>query len=308
MLTAIRYQPGTLSLLDQRLLPGEERWLPLATAAEVAAAIRAMVVRGAPAIAIAAGYGLALAQRRGDDLDAAAEILGRARPTAVNLRWAVDRLRRAPDIEAAARALHADDLRVNLALGERGAALLDGGVLTICNTGALATGGHGTALGMVRSAVAAGRDIHLYACETRPWLQGARLTAWECAQDRIRCTLVADGAAASVLASGRARAVVVGCDRVARNGDTANKLGTLNLAVIARYYDVPFYVAMPWSSYDPSTATGRDIVVEERDPAELGGFQGGTVDAWNPAFDVTPAALVAAWVTETGVVRSLGEE
>ncbi len=305
MLTAIRYEPGTLYLLDQRALPGEERWLPLATAAEVAAAITAMVVRGAPAIAIAAGYGLALAQRRGDDLVVAAEILGRARPTAVNLRWAVDRLRRAPDIEAAARALHADDLRVNLALGEHGAALLDGGVLTICNTGALATGGHGTALGMVRSAIAAGRHIHLYACETRPWLQGARLTAWECAQDRIRCTLVADGAAASVLASGRARAVVVGCDRVARNGDTANKLGTLNLAVIARHYGVPFYVAMPWSSCDRATLTGRDIVVEERDPAELGGFQGGTVDAWNPAFDVTPAELVTAWVTETGVVRSL---
>ncbi|MBM4366666.1 MAG: S-methyl-5-thioribose-1-phosphate isomerase [Deltaproteobacteria bacterium] len=307
MLTAIRYEPGTLYLLDQRVLPAEERWLALATASEVAEAIRCMVVRGAPAIAIAAGYGLALAARRGSDLDEAARTLVAARPTAVNLRWGVDRVRQARDIEAAARDLHDDDLRVNLALGEHGATLLDGGVLTICNTGALATGGHGTALGMVRSAIAHGRDIHLYACETRPWFQGARLTAWECAQDRIRCTLVADGAAASVLASGRARAVVVGCDRVARNGDTANKLGTLNLAVIARHFGVPLYVAMPWSSYDPATATGRDIIVEERDPAELGGYQHGPVDAWNPAFDVTPAELVSAWVTETGVVRVLGE-
>lgn len=302
-MTAIRYVPGALYLLDQRRLPAEAQWITLTTASEVAEAIAAMVVRGAPALALAAGYGLALAQRRGDDLDQAAQALVAARPTAVNLRWAVERLRRAPDVEAAAMALHADDLRVNLSLGAHGAPLLDGGVLTICNTGSLATGGHGTALGMVRSALAIGRDIRLFACETRPWLQGARLTTWECAQDGIPCTLLADGAAASVLASRRASAVVVGCDRVAQNGDTANKLGTLSLAVLARHFSVPFYVAMPWSSFDAATPSGRDIVIEERDPAELGGFQGGTVGAWNPAFDVTPAELVTAWVTETGVVR-----
>jgi methylthioribose-1-phosphate isomerase len=308
VLTAIRWD-GVLHLLDQRRLPDEERWISLGDPGAVASAIRDMVVRGAPAIGIAAGYGLALAQRNGVDPVAAGAMLASARPTAVNLRWALDRLLRAGgDLEAAAIALHAEDLRINRALGEHGAALLSGGVLTICNTGALATGGHGTALGMVRSAIARGRSIHLYACETRPWLQGARLTTWECAQDAIPCTLVADGAAASVIASGRASAVVVGCDRVAVNGDTANKLGTLNLAIIAQHFGVPFYVAMPLSSFDRATPNGTHIVVEERDPREVlpvdrPPWAGSSVGAWNPAFDITPAPLITAWVSEAGVHR-----
>lgn len=309
MLTAIRYEPGVLHLLDQRALPGETRWIACTDAPAVADAIRAMVVRGAPALAIAAAYGLALAVRRGQDPERAAALLAEARPTAVNLRWALDAVRGAPDIEAAAIALHADDLRINRALGEHGAPLLDGGVLTICNTGALATGGHGTALGMVRSARALGRDVHVWACETRPWLQGARLTTYECAHDGIPCTLIADGAAASVLASGAVRAVVVGCDRVARNGDTANKLGTLQLAVLARHYGVPFYVAMPRSSLDLACPDGAHIPIEQRDPREVAALDGpiyasGTVRAWNPAFDVTPAALITAWVSERGVERA----
>lgn len=312
MLTAIRYEPGVLYLLDQRVLPAETRWLTCTDASAVADAIRAMVVRGAPALSIAAAYGLALAARSGGDLaelDAAAALLTDARPTAVNLRWAVARVRSAPDIEAAAIALHADDVRINRALGAHGAPLLGGGVLTVCNTGALATGGHGTALGMVRSARALGRDVHVWACETRPWLQGARLTTYECAHDGIPCTLIADGAAASVLASGRVQAVVVGCDRVARNGDFANKLGTLNLAVLARHYGVPFYVAMPRSSLDLACADGACIPIEERDPREVAAldapiYRSGTVSAWNPAFDVTPAGLVTAWVSERGVEQA----
>jgi methylthioribose-1-phosphate isomerase len=309
MLTAIRYEPGVLYLLDQRVLPAETRWVACTDAAMVADAIRTMVVRGAPALSIAAAYGLALAARSGADLDAAAELLAGARPTAVNLRWAVGRVRSAPDVEAAAVALHAEDVRINLALGAHGAPLLGGGVLTVCNTGALATGGHGTALGMVRSARALGRVVHVWACETRPWLQGARLTTYECAHDGIPCTLIADGAAASVLAAGRVQAVVVGCDRVARNGDFANKLGTLNLAVLARHYGVPFYVAMPRSSLDLGCADGGCIPIEERDPREVAAldapiYRSGTVSAWNPAFDVTPAGLVTAWVSERGVERA----
>ena len=309
MLTAIRYEPGVLYLLDQRVLPAETRWLTCTDASAVADAIRAMVVRGAPALSIAAAYGLALAARSGADLDVAAALLTDARPTAVNLRWAVARVRSAPDIEAAAIALHADDVRINRALGAHGAPLLDGGVLTVCNTGALATGGHGTALAMVRSARAFGRDAHVWACETRPWLQGARLTTYECAHDGIPCTLIADGAAASVLASGRVQAVVVGCDRVAWNGDFANKLGTLNLAVLARHYGVPFYVAMPRSSLDLACADGGCIPIEERDPREVAAldapiYRSGKVSAWNPAFDVTPAGLVTAWVSERGVEQA----
>lgn len=309
MLTSLRYEPGTLHLLDQRALPQQEMWRTYADAEAVAGAIRTMVVRGAPALAVAAAYGLALAARRGDDLDSAAALLIAARPTAVNLRGAVEQVRRASNIEAAAIALHQEDVAINRALGAHGAALLDGGVLTICNTGSLATGGYGTALGMVRAALAAGRSVHVYACETRPWLQGARLTTYECAHDKIPCTLIVDGAASALLASGRVRAVVVGCDRVAKNGDTANKLGTLNLAVLARHFGVPFYVAMPRSSLDLACPTGAHIPIEERDPKEVAAldapiYASGVVNVWNPAFDVTPAALVTAWVSERGVEQA----
>jgi methylthioribose-1-phosphate isomerase len=301
---AMRWHGDALELIDQRALPDQERWLRCRSAEEVARAITEMVVRGAPAIAIAAAYGLALAEHHGEDVELARARLAGARPTAVNLRWALDRLR--PPYGEAAVALHREDVAINLALSAHGAPLLDGGVLTICNTGSLATGGHGTALGMVRTARASGRDVHLYACETRPYRQGARLTAWECDADGIPCTVIADGAAGALMAAGRVRSVVVGCDRVAANGDVANKLGTLNLAILASYHRLPFWVAMPRSSLDPSCPDGPAIPIEERSAAELidlAPFTHGTVDAWNPAFDVVPAALVTGWVSERGVER-----
>ena len=203
---------------------------------KVAGAIRAMVVRGAPAIGITAAYGLAMAGRAGEDLELAHSVLAASRPTAVNLRWALDKVRASPDLEAAAVALHLEDVQLNTRLGEAGADLLSGGVLTICNTGALATGGHGTALGMVRSALARGREVQVFACETRPYNQGSRLTTWECSQDGIPCTLITDSMAASLMAGGKVSAVVAGCDRVANNGDTANKIGTYSLAVLAHHH------------------------------------------------------------------------
>lgn len=302
-LQAMRYEDGVLHLLDQRCLPRETRWHRCRTAGEVAEAIAAMVVRGAPALAIAAGYGLALAQRQGGDLDDAARRLLGARPTAVNVRWALERLRGEPDIEAAARGLHEDDVRTNRAMGEQGASLLGGGVLTICNTGALATGGHGTALGVVCSAIAAGRALHLYALETRPYDQGARLTTYECHHEGIPCTLLADSMAGLLMAQGRVDAVVVGCDRVAANGDTANKIGTYSLAVLAKHHAVPFYVAMPLASLDRRCPDGASIPIEERPGAEL--FDALPVAVWNPAFDVTPAQLISAWITEAGIWRVL---
>ena len=203
---------------------------------KVAGAITAMVVRGAPAIGITAAYGLAMAQKAGQDTDEALAVLAASRPTAVNLRWALEKVRSSPDMEAAAVALHVEDVELNTRLGEAGADLLSGGILTICNTGALATGGHGTALGMVRSALARGREVQVFACETRPYNQGSRLTTWECSEDKIPCTLITDSMAASLMAAGKVSAVVAGCDRVANNGDTANKIGTYSLAVLASYH------------------------------------------------------------------------
>ena len=309
-LRAIRYAAGTLHLLDQRRLPTEQRWLSLTRWTEVAEAITAMVVRGAPAIAITAAYGLALAHRAGADRQRAAAGLLAARPTAVNLRWALERLSTVPDaeVEAAAIALHAEDLAINRALGAHGAPLLSGGVLTICNTGALATGGHGTALGMVRSARAAGQPVEVFACETRPYLQGARLTAWECQAEGIPCTLIADSMAAALMASGRVRAVVAGCDRVAENGDTANKIGTYALAVLARHHGLPFFIAMPTSTLDRRCPSGAHIPIEERPADELRRLAGVDlappgVPVWNPAFDLTPHTLIDGWVTEFGIWR-----
>ena len=309
-LVAIRWDGSRLHLLDQRRLPHERAWVVCRGWEDVAAAITAMVVRGAPAIAITAAYGMALAVAADADRRTAAAGLLAARPTAVNLRWALDRLVDIPDAEVAAEAvaIHAEDLRINRALGEHGAPLLSGGVLTICNTGTLATGGHGTALGMVRSAWAARGDLHVYALETRPYLQGARLTAFECVEESIPCTLLTDGMAAAAMAEGRVSSVVVGCDRVAHNGDTANKIGTLQLAVLARHYGLPFYVAMPSSTLDRRCPTGAEIVIEERGPDEVLGVQGvliapQQVGVWNPAFDVTPAELISGWVTEHGIWR-----
>ena len=306
----MRWEPGCLYLLDQRALPEAEVWLPLRSAAAVADAITAMVVRGAPAIGIAAAYGLALTRWSREDRATADRRLRAARPTAVNLAAALNHLVAVPDAELdlAAQALAAADLEHNRAMGSQAAHLLTGGVLTICNTGALATGGHGTALGVVRSAREAGADVQVYALETRPYLQGARLTAWECARDGIPCTVLTDGMAGALMATGRVQAVIVGCDRVAANGDTANKIGTYGLAVLARAHNLPMYVAMPTSTWDPATPTGAQIPIEQRPPDELRTMAGVSIcpphtPVWNPSFDLTPANLVTAWLTERGVWR-----
>jgi methylthioribose-1-phosphate isomerase len=307
-LAAIRWDGDALELLDQRRLPAEWIWLRLENQQAVAQAISDMVVRGAPAIAIAAAYGMALAIKQGMNREEAAAGLLAARPTAVNLRWALERLSTVPDeaMEEAARQIHSEDLAINRALGAHGAPLLGGGVLTICNTGSLATGGHGTALGMVRSALEAGRSLHLFALETRPYLQGARLTVAECAADGIPCTLLSDGMAGALMASGRVQCVVIGCDRVAANGDVANKIGSYQLAVLARHHEIPFFVAMPRSTLDRNCPTGAEIPIEERPADELRQLAGvsitvGDAAVWNPAFDITPAELITAWVTEHGV-------
>jgi methylthioribose-1-phosphate isomerase len=305
----IRFHDGALLLLDQRVLPGEVRTVRCTSAREAADAIRDMVVRGAPAIGITAAWGMALAAAAGEDLDEAAGILCEARPTAVNLKWAVDAMRALPreEIPGAAARLHEDDIRVNRAIGGHGAHLLPASarVYTHCNAGALATGGYGTALGVVRAAWEAGRLERVFAGETRPYLQGARLTAWECAEEAIPCTLVTDSTAAALMAGGRIDAVVVGADRVAANGDVANKIGTLGLAVLARHYDLPFYVAVPTSTLDAACPDGSAIPIEQRAADEVRGFGdqrwAAEVEVFNPAFDVTPAALVSAWVTEHGL-------
>lgn len=296
-----------LLLLDQRVLPGRVEWVECRTAVQVADAIRLMVVRGAPAIGITAAYGLALDAGRGADLNVARQALLESRPTAVNLRWALDRLAVLPAdaLADAARAMHAEDLAINQAMGAVGAALLpqDPVVYHHCNTGALATGGWGTALGVVRSVHAQGRRIRVWAGETRPWLQGARLTAWECLREGIECTLLVDSAASTVLPG--CDAVLVGADRVAANGDTANKIGTLQLAILARHFGVPFYVCVPRSTIDDACPDGAHIPIEARDPSEIRGYGGVTwaadVPCWNPSFDVTPASLVSGWVTERGL-------
>jgi len=289
-------------VLDQRRLPSEEVELVCCSATEVAAAIRTLAVRGAPAIGVAAAYGYALAAARGEDLEAAAAVLGAARPTAVNLSWALGEVRRAPDPAARARELHAEEVERCRRMSGHAAGLIGEGAraLTHCNTGALATGGVGTALGAVREAWARGLLRHVFVDETRPLLQGARLTAWELEADGIPHTVIADSAAGGLLAAGEVDCVFVGADRIAANGDTANKVGTYPLAVLAARHDVPFYIVAPSSSVDLGVASGAEIPIEERDPAEVSSRFG----AWNPAFDVTPAELVTAIVTEHGVHRA----
>ncbi|MDX1594840.1 MAG: S-methyl-5-thioribose-1-phosphate isomerase [Gammaproteobacteria bacterium] len=327
----IAWREARLWLLDQRGLPGEERYLDYTDCADVATAIRDMVVRGAPAIGVAAAYACVLAARRRHAEDPAGwrtafvadlESLAEARPTAVNLRWAVARMRRAvpeegdpvPGLLAEAQAMQAEDIAANHAMGRLGAPLIDGGaVLTHCNAGALATAGFGTALGVIRQAHADGRLAHVYADETRPWLQGARLTAWELAHDGIPTTLLCEGAAAALMREGRVGWVVVGADRVAANGDTANKIGTYALAVLARHHGVRFMVVAPTSTIDREAPDGAAIPIEQRGADEVLGYAGRVtaatgVGAWNPAFDVTPAALIDALVTERGVVSPPGRE
>ncbi|MFL5940412.1 MAG: S-methyl-5-thioribose-1-phosphate isomerase [Gaiellaceae bacterium] len=298
----IRLEDDRVVLLDQRRLPDEEVELACRSSADVAEAIRTLAVRGAPAIGIAAAYGYALAAARGEDLDAAAAVLGAARPTAVNLEWALRQVRTARDPAARARELHAEEVERCRRMSEHAAGLVGEGsrALTHCNSGALATGGVGTALGALREAWARGLLRHVFVDETRPLLQGARLTAWELEGDAIPHTVIADSAAGLLLAAGEVDCVFVGADRIAANGDTANKVGTYPLAVLAARHDVPFYVVAPSSSVDLTVSSGVEIPIEERDPAEVTARFG----AWNPAFDVTPAELISAIVTEHGVHRA----
>ena len=297
----VRLEAGAVVLLDQRRLPDEEVELRCTTSAEVAEAIRTLAVRGAPAIGIAAAYGYALAAERGEDLDAAYATLVAARPTAVNLRWALEEMRVNPTPERARR-LHTDEVERCRRMGAHAASLLPPGTraLTHCNAGGLATGGYGSAVGALRSAWEQGLLAHVLVDETRPLLQGARLTAWELEALGIPHTVIADSAAAHMMAAGEVDCVVVGADRIAANGDTANKIGTYGLAVAAAHHGLPLYVVAPTSTLDPETPTGAGIPLEERSGDEVTA----RFVARNPAFDVTPAALIAAIVTEAGVHRA----
>ena len=288
-------------LLDQRRLPDEVVDVRCATPAEVADAIREMVVRGAPAIGIAAAYGLALAALRGDDLAEAERVLASSRPTAVNLPWALARMRDDPTPERA-RALHAQEVERCRRMAAHAAELFRPGTraLTHCNAGGLATGGYGSAVGALRAAAERGLLERVLVDETRPLLQGSRLTAWELERAGIPHAVIADSAAGSLMARGEVDLVVTGADRIAANGDTANKIGTYSLAVLAAHHEIPFYVVAPTSTLDRTTPEGAAIPIEERDPAELTS----RFPARNPAFDVTPAALIAAIVTEDGVKRA----
>jgi methylthioribose-1-phosphate isomerase len=305
---ALRWKGDALEVLDQRLLPDQVRYLTCRNAGEVADAIRDMAVRGAPAIGCAAAFGIALEPK-----EASYDVLAKSRPTAVNLFWALKRMRRARDKRAEAEAIFAEDIAVNRAIGENGARLLPAHarVLTYCNTGALATAGHGTALGVVRSA--RDKGVSVIACETRPYLQGARLTTWECAQEGIPCTLIADNMAGHLMSRGEVDLVIVGADRIAANGDVANKIGTYTLAILAQRHGLPFYVAAPLSTFDWETADGSAIPIEERAPEEMTGYRGARwapegIRVRNPAFDVTPAALITAIICEQAVVRSPSRE
>ncbi|MFQ5829553.1 MAG: S-methyl-5-thioribose-1-phosphate isomerase [Candidatus Methylomirabilia bacterium] len=332
MIAPVRWAEDRLVLLDQTRLPAEEVEREYRDWRGVAEAIQTLVVRGAPAIGVAAAFGLALAARESPartfdgllaDLEMAIKGLVSTRPTAVNLSWALERMRRvslehrtlAPDqlkarLLAEAKAILEEDVASNRALGEHGAALIPSGakILTHCNTGALATAGYGTALGVVRAAHAVGRVDLLWVDETRPVLQGARLTAWECVKEGIPHRVISDSAAASLMTQSRVDLVITGADRIAANGDTANKIGTYSLAVLAKHHAIPFYVAAPFSTIDPSLLSGSLIPIEERDRGEIGRVGGQLITpeaspVYNPAFDVTPAALITAIVTERGVFR-----
>lgn len=323
---ALRFDQRGLALLDQRILPQTTNWLPMSDADAVADAIRALIVRGAPAIGIAAAYALVLTarviadrseQERRAEFAAVAARLRAARPTAVNLMWAIDRMLERcgadPDparVLAEAEAIDAEDLAANYRMAMTGAGFIGqgSGVLTHCNTGSLATAGLGTALGVIRAAFAQGKLSQVYAGETRPWLQGARLTVWELLQDQIPACLIGDSAGAWLLAQGKVQWVIVGADRICANGDTANKIGTLSLAVAARHFGARFMVVAPTSTVDFGTADGSAIHIEERDPRELTEYAGVRVAApgvaaWNPVFDVTPASLIDVIVTERGAVE-----
>jgi methylthioribose-1-phosphate isomerase len=320
-------------LLEQRRLPTEELYVTLTTVDEVARAIRDMVVRGAPAIGITAAYGFVLAAQSSapfaKEMERAAAVLRASRPTAVNLFWAVDRMlakveqvknvgvhgSRVEALAEEARAIHREDVVANRRMGELGAAFIPDGatVLTHCNAGAIATGGYGTALGVLRAARDAGKRIRVLADETRPYLQGARLTAWELARDGLEVSVITDGMAASFFGRGEITCAVVGSDRIARNGDVANKIGTYGVACLARFHERPFYVAAPWSTVDLETASGAAIPIEQRSLREVTHFGEQRLvpenaGALNPSFDVTPASLVSAIFTERGVIQPVSAE
>jgi methylthioribose-1-phosphate isomerase len=335
MIPTLAWTPEGVRFIDQTRLPLEESYVLATTYEEVAEVIVTMVVRGAPAIGVSAAYGVALGALRTKAVTAAefapefericARLAG-TRPTAVNLFWAIDRMKRCfarltaagaglgeikEKLLAEAHAMYAEDIHACKTMGAFGGALLpaEGGVLTHCNAGALATCGYGTALGVIRSAIEQGKRIHVYADETRPFLQGARLTAWELMADHIPTTVICDNMAASLMRAGKIQAVVVGADRIAANGDVANKIGTYNVAILAKEHGLPFYVAAPWSTIDLATATGDSIPIEERPAVEVthhGGKQltPNGVGIRNPAFDVTPARYITAIITERGVLRA----
>jgi methylthioribose-1-phosphate isomerase len=339
MFKTIEWTDDGVRMIDQTRLPGAEIYNTYTNYREVAEAIRSMVIRGAPAIGVAAAMGAALGVKKSNaktaddlrvDFEIIADTLAKTRPTAVNLFWAIKRMRDVldqslaahaddpqlaekvrKDLEEEAKRVLAEDIAINEAMGRNGAALMpdSGTVLTHCNAGALATGGYGTALGVIRAAVSAGKKINVFADETRPFLQGARLTAWELAKDRIPVTIITDSMAGHFMKAGEIRAAIVGADRIASNGDTANKIGTYSVAVLAHENNIPFYVAAPLSTIDMSLASGAQIPIEERSSAEVTKVGNVTiapseVQARHPAFDVTPAKYISGIITEKGVARA----
>jgi methylthioribose-1-phosphate isomerase len=337
MIQTLEWTEQGVRFIDQTKLPTEETYVVCKTDEQVAEVIRTMVVRGAPAIGVAAAMGIALgmknshAQRVGElkqELDLICDNMGKTRPTAVNLFWAIrrmqekfERLRVRPvaqikqELIEEAKRMHAEDIAANQAMGRHGATLMpsEGGVLTHCNAGALATAGYGTALGVIRAAVEAGKKIHVYADETRPFLQGSRLTAWELMKDGIPTTVISDNMAGAIMKQGKIRAIVVGADRIAANGDVANKIGTYTVAVLAKENGIPFYVAAPISTVDLACPDGSKIPIEQRNAREVSHIAGKQmvpdgVSIENPAFDVTPAKYVTAIITERGIARAPFEE
>lgn len=337
MIQTLEWTDQGVRFIDQTKLPTEETYVNCTTYQEVADVIRNMVVRGAPAIGVAAAMGIALgaknskAENTGDlkrDFDQICDVIGKTRPTAVNLFWAIKRMqqkfetlrvRPVPQIKRElieeAQRMHAEDIAINQAMGRHGAALMpaSGGVLTHCNAGALATAGYGTALGVIRAAVEQGKKIHVYADETRPFLQGSRLTAWELVKDGIPTTVISDNMSGAMMRQGKIGAVIVGADRIAANGDVANKIGTYTVAVLAKEHGIPFYVAAPISTVDLETPDGSKIPIEQRSAAEVTHIAGKAmtpagVQVENPAFDVTPAKYVTAIVTERGIARAPYEQ
>src|SRR5438876_9423722 len=333
MVPTLEWTDSGVRFIDPTKLPTEEAYVTCKTYGQVADAIRNMVVRGAPAIGVAAAMGIALggktskAETVGElkpEFERICEVMGHTRPTAVNLFWAIRRMREKfellrvrslPQLKQAlieeAQRMHAEDIAANEAMGRHGATLMpaSGGVLTHCNAGALATCGYGTALGVIRAAVEQGKHIHVYADETRPFLQGSRLTAWELMKDGIPTTVISDNMAGAMMKQGKIGAIVVGADRIAANGDVANKIGTYMLAVLAKEHGIPFYVAAPWSTVDMDTPDGSRIPIEQRNPREVTHIAGKQVvpdgiGVENPAFDVTPAKYVSAIVTEKGIARA----